>query len=146
MGYCRAICGSPFLLVQSGTTAADFCGSVAAVQRRHCRNFTVPSATGAPADEQADVRVAVFGFCVVFLHEDACAEPGFDDVLCLLLGEVGAELQHDRPRGPIGGVCRGTVSAPLIGPGLNLVEDSIDYDGVELGEYVGRIPTFGGLD
>src|SRR6516162_9009080 len=90
----RQSCGSPIgtlprrlrqclWVSRMRATAADFCGSRAAVERWYCRKLFLfaPRVSGSLADEQACVLVAIFWIFVRTFDKHAGLEPSGDHIL-----------------------------------------------------------------
>src|ERR1700736_2121759 len=98
----------------------------------------LPGVAWAFADKQAWMLMAVFRVFMGSLQENAVFDPGFDYVFGLFFGEVGAEQLNHYPGCSVCGVCGGAISAPLVGAGLDPVDDLVDHGCVEFCERIGR--------
>src|SRR6516225_4726232 len=106
----RQSCGSPIgtlprrlrqclWVSRMRATAADFCGSRAAVERWYCRKLFLfaPRVSGSLADEQACVLVTIFWIFVRTFDKHAGLEPSGDHILGLFVGEAWTKFPYQRP-------------------------------------------------
>ena len=155
----RQSCGSPIgtlprrlrqclWVSRMRATAADFCGSRAAVERWYCRKLFLfaPRVSGSLADEQACVLVAIFWIFVRTFDKHAGLEPSGDHILGLFVGEAWTKFPYQRPSCSFLGIWSRAISSTIGGAGFDAIEDRVDGRRRELGESVRRCPGLDGLD